>query len=209
MANPAQLTRRRVLVGAVATLGVAATGSFVLAHRPIEPGSQRGNETMRWADRSRGRPFSKDPSVVRFDHRYLMYFSVPPKQDDDRWGQAVAVSEDLLNWNKVGEIQPRGYAAAGGLCAGGSIILGNRVHLFFQTYGRGPLDSICHATSPDGVTFEHFSDGPILRPTGGWNCGRAIDAEAHVIGDELFCYWATRDSAYKIQMLGVHSATCE
>ena len=34
---------------------------------------------LHWADETRlGRPFSKDPCVVRFEGRYLMYFSLPP-----------------------------------------------------------------------------------------------------------------------------------
>jgi beta-1,2-mannobiose phosphorylase / 1,2-beta-oligomannan phosphorylase len=162
---------------------------------------------MHWADRSRGTPLSKDPSVVHFGGRYLMYVSVPPKRGDNRWGQAVAASDDLSTWNTIGEIEPHGEAEANGLCAGGAIVLGDRLHLFYQTYARGPDDAICHATSTDGVTFERSPDNPIIRPTGDWTCGRAIDAEAHVIGDELFCYWATRDPELKVQMLGVHSAT--
>ncbi|MEI7809681.1 MAG: hypothetical protein WCJ07_14480, partial [Verrucomicrobiota bacterium] len=34
---------------------------------------------FKWADATRlERPFSKDPSVIRFGGRYLMYFSLPP-----------------------------------------------------------------------------------------------------------------------------------
>ena len=34
---------------------------------------------MKWADSSRlGRPLSKDPNVIEFGGRYLMYFSLPP-----------------------------------------------------------------------------------------------------------------------------------
>jgi predicted GH43/DUF377 family glycosyl hydrolase len=204
--RPAQFTRRQVLAGTFGSLGATLITSCVPLARRTQPENQPGNDTMHWADQSRGRPFSKDPSVVRFGNRYLMYFSVPPKQGDDRWGQAVAASEDLLTWKSIGEIEPHRDGEATGLCAGGAIVLGDRVHLFYQTYGRGPRDSICHATSSDGVRFERSSDSPIFRPTGDWNIGRAIDAEAHVIGDELFCYWATRDPQYKVQMLGVHSA---
>lgn len=161
---------------------------------------------MRWADRSRGHPFSKDPSVVRFDDRYLMYFTIPPRKGGDRWGQAVAASDDLLNWETIAELEPQGDAEARGRCAGGAIVLGDRVHLFYQTYGRRSRDAIYHATSRDGVTFQRSAVGPLFRPTGDWNCGRAIDAEALVVGDELFCYWATRDRQYEVQMLGVHSA---
>ena len=120
-------------------------------------------DTMHWADRSRGTPFSKDPSVVRFGDRYLMYFSIPPKRGDNRWGQAVAASDDLLSWKTIGEIEPHGEVEAKGLCAGGAIVLGDRLHLFYQTYGNGPSDAICHATSTDGVIFERSADNPIVR----------------------------------------------
>ena len=95
-----------------------------------------------------------------------MYFSIPPERGDDRWGQAIATSEDLLDWETIAVLEPNGDAEARGLCAGGAIVLGDRVHLFYQTYGRGPRDAICHATSSDGVTFERSADNPILRPAG-------------------------------------------
>lgn len=37
-------------------------------------------QQMMFGDTSRtGTPFSKDPHVVRFGGRYLMYFSIPPR----------------------------------------------------------------------------------------------------------------------------------
>ena len=161
---------------------------------------------MRWADRSRGRPFSKDPSVVCFGGRYLMYFSIPPRDGDARWGQAVAASDDGVDWRTVAELAPDGPHEAKGLCAGGACVIDGRVHLFYQTYGNGPRDALCHAVSDDGVTFARVAGNPIIRPTGDWTCGRAIDADPVVVGDELFVYWATRDPAFKRQMIGAHSA---
>ena len=42
-----------------------------------------------WGDTSRlGRPFAKDPSVIRFGGRYLLYYSLPPSGDgraNDGW----------------------------------------------------------------------------------------------------------------------------
>jgi hypothetical protein len=172
----------------------------ILAASMIKPAFAQ--DAMLWADTSRGRPFSKDPSVIYFNGRYLMYFSIPPKSGDDRWGQAVATSTDLVNWKTVSELP----LFETGICAGDAIVLDGKVHLFYQTYGRRERDTICHVTSDDGINFDRSSDTPIFRPTGSWNCGRAIDAEVRVVGDELFCYWATRSPDYKIQMLGVHSA---
>lgn len=176
--------RRAALVGALGIAGAA-----------LLPNSA-GADVWRWADTSRGRPFSKDPSVIRFGDKYFMYYSVPPKDGDTRWGQAVATSGDLHNWKRVRDI---GLS----ICAGDAIVLNDKVHLFYQTYGGGVRDSICHATG-DGINFT-ISRTPIFRPTGSWNNGRAIDAEARIIGQELFIYWATRDPSGTIQMIGAHS----
>ncbi len=93
-----------------------------------------------------------------------------------------------------------------GFTAPGAIVLGDRVHLFYQTYGNGPRDAICHAWSTDGIRFQRDATNPIFRPTGDWNCGRAIDADVIIHKDKLLLYWATRDPDMKIQMLGVAAA---
>ncbi len=79
-----------------------------------------------------------------------------------------------------------------------------KVNLFYQTYGNGPKDAICHATSSDGIHFERNPTNPIFRPAiNDWSCGRAIDAEVVKFKDQYFLYFATRDPAFKIQQLGV------
>ena len=164
---------------------------------------------MRYADTSRGRPFSKDPAVVRFHDRYLMYCSLPPFRDgrpNDGWAIGIAQSDDLEHWVKFGEILPEHAYEQKGLCAPGAAVIGNQVHLFYQTYGNGPRDAICHAVSGDGLHFAREETNPIFRPTGAWNCGRAIDADVIVHKDQLLLYFATRDPAMKVQMLGVASA---
>lgn len=200
------ISRRTCIRAAAALAGTMTIGRYAALARGQSMPATNITPEMHWADASRGRPYSKDPSVVRFRDRYLMYFSIPPKAGDTRWGQAVAASTDLINWQTVAELAPDGAHEAKGLCAGGAIVLNDRVHLFYQTYGNARLDTICHATSEDGLTFTRAATNPIFRPTGDWNCGRAIDAEAVVVGDELFVYWATRDPEYKVQMLGLHSA---
>ncbi|MDX2030506.1 MAG: family 43 glycosylhydrolase [Blastocatellia bacterium] len=165
---------------------------------------------MMYADDSRGRPFSKDPHVIRFGNRYLMYYSIPPFNDNrpnDGWAIGIAESRDLTAWRKVGEILPRDEYEAKGLCAPGAIVRGGRVHLFYQTYGNGPKDAICHAVSDDGIEFTRDATNPIFRPTGAWTSGRAIDAEVFLDGPTAFLYFATRDPAGKIQKLGVATAS--
>lgn len=164
---------------------------------------------MLYSDDSRGRPFAKDPAVVRFGGRYLLYYTLP-SYGDGRAGDGLAIgiaeSKDLEDWRRVGEITPGADYEANGLCAPGALVWEGRVHLFYQTYGNGPRDAICHAVSDDGLRFSRDATNPIIRPTGAWNCGRAIDADVVVDGDRLLLYWATRDPAFRIQMLGVSAA---
>lgn len=170
------------------------------------------NGTMIYADSSRkGFPYSKDPHVIFFKGRYIMYFSIPPFSDAEKrnlakgWGIGIAESSDLKNWRKIGERVPEGECEAKGLCAPGAIIRDGMVHLFYQTYGNFPKDAICHAWSSDGVNFTRDASNPIFSPDGRWNNGRAIDAEVVKFNDKYLLYYATRDCGGKIQMLGVAS----
>lgn len=64
---------------------------------------------MMYGDTTRiGIPFSKDPHVVNFKGRYLMYYSIPPMKSNPSsgWNIGIAESRDLVHWNKVGEITP-------------------------------------------------------------------------------------------------------
>jgi len=76
-----------------------------------------------------------------------------------------------------------------------------KVHLFYQTYGNGPNDAICHAVSDDGLHFTRDTSNPVFHPTGSWTAGRAIDAEVTRFQGKWFLYGATRDPQMKIQML--------
>ena len=170
---------------------------------------------MYFADPSRGRELSKDPSVIFFKGRYFMYYSLgpwvnaatpPPGVAADGWTIGIAASTDLTNWRKVGELLPGGDYERKGLAAPGARVINGRVHLFYQTYGNNAGDSICHAMSDDGVNFTRDASNPIYHPSGSWTAGRAIDAEVFPVGDRLMLYFATRDPAYKIQKIGVASA---
>lgn len=167
---------------------------------------------MMFADTSRGRPFAKDPHVIQFKGRYLMYYSVGPYRDGrtlDPWSIGIAESRDLINWQKVGEILPQTDYEAQGLCAPGALVINGKVHLFYQTYGNGPKDAICHAVSEDGLRFTRDASNPVFHPTGAWTSGRAIDAEVIIDGPTAFLYFATRDPASKIQKLGVATASAK
>ena len=139
-----------------------------------------------------------------------MYFSIPPYKNNPSsgWNIGIAESHDLINWIKVGEITPANDAEyeKKGLCAPGALVRDGKVHLFYQTYGNGRNDAICHAVSEDGINFKRNPTNPIFSPTGEWNCGRAIDAEVFYFKGKYFLYFATRDKDYNIQMQGVATA---
>ena len=185
--------------------------SLILGSSQPLKSSEPVKPQMMFSDTSRlGRPCAKDPAVVRFADKYWMYFSLPPHADRSKgtgWQAGIAVSDDLVDWRKVGEIigEPGGPEAKG-LAAPEAIVLDGKVHLFYQTYGNGPKDAICHAVSADGIHFQRNPTNPIFRPTGDWTVGRAIDAEVFPVQDKLLLYVATRDPAMKIQMLTVAAA---
>ena len=168
----------------------------------------KGVPRMYFADDVSGRPFSKDPAVVKFKGKYWLYYSVPPYKGKPTvgWTIGVATSDNLVDWTKAGALRNTGPAEAKGFTAPGAIVLDGKVHLFYQTYGSGRLDAICHAWSEDGLTFTRDPTNPVFRPTGDWNVGRAIDADVIPHDDKLLLYWATRDPAMKIQMQGVSAA---
>lgn len=188
-----RITRRRLLVS-------AAVAPFLRGRNP--------KPKMLWGDTSRlGRPFAKDPSVIKFRGRYLMYYSLPAFGDNrpnDGWAVGVAASNNLTTWTKVGEVLPDAKGSpfeSKGLAAPCAKVLDGKVHLFYQTYGNGRKDAICHAVSTDGLSFTRDSANPIFHPTGVWSAGRAIDAELVRFQDKWFLYAATRDAAMKIQMI--------
>ena len=162
---------------------------------------------MMWSDASRqGHPFAKDPSVIKFHGRYLLYYSLQPyapaRPDKPAgWAIGVAESRNLRDWKKIGEVLPEQAYEQGGVCAPGARVLGGKVHLFYQSYGHGQKNAICHAWSSDGVTFDRDPSNPVFHPTGAWTNGRAIDAEVVAWKGKLWLYCATRDPSGKIQML--------
>ena len=166
--------------------------------------SKNYHPTMYYGDDTYGRPWAKDPDVVRLGDKYLMYYSI------NRGAKGIAVgiaeSRDIDNWKKVGELLPGAEYEKKGLAAPAAMVRGGRVHLFYQTYGNGRNDAICHAFSEDGIHFERNASNPVFRPTGDWNCGRAIDADVIAYNTQLLLYCATRDPKMKVQQLVVAAA---
>ncbi len=156
-----------------------------------------------------GRPFAKDPYVISFGGRYLMYYSVPGYTEKNGtahgWGVGIAESRDLWNWKRIGEVNtdPEATYESKGFAAPCALVIDGKVNLFYQTYGNGTKDAICHAWSTDGIHFIRNKTNPIFHPDGNWNCGRAIDAEVIPFKGKYYLYYSTRDPEYKIQMQGV------
>jgi len=168
-------------------------------------GYAQDKPTMYFTDTTSGKPIAKDPKIVQFKGKYWMYYSIPGKANAG-WHIGVAQSDNLFDWHKVGELYGEADYEKNGLCAPGALVRGDTVHLFYQTYGNGPKDAICHAYSTDGIHFIRDVSNPIFRPTGNWNNGRAIDAEVAFYKQQYFLYFATRDPKGEIQMQGVATA---
>ena len=151
-----------------------------------------------------GRPFAKDPTVIYFKNTYWMYYSVPDAASKV-WHIGIATSNDLIHWQKIGNISGiTGTVEEKGICAPGALLKDGRLHLFYQTYGNGRLDAICHAWSDNGTDFKRDPTNPIFNPKiSDWSCGRAIDAEVIYYRHQYFLFYATRDTSFKIQQLGL------
>ena len=186
---------------------------FIIFHSSffIPVDAQTIRPRMMFGDTTRiGVPYAKDPHVIKFKGRYLMYYSIPGKKIANSWvgwGIGVAESKNLFDWKKIGEITPSTDALEQkGICAPCALVINGNVHLFYQTYGNGAKDAICHAYSPDGINFTRNATNPIFRATGDWNCGRAIDVEITKFKGKYFLYFATRDPKYQQQIMGVATA---
>ncbi|MCC7492008.1 MAG: family 43 glycosylhydrolase [Fimbriimonadaceae bacterium] len=159
---------------------------------------------MRFTDSRSGVPFAKDPAVVQFGGVWWLYYST--RLPNGRLVMGIARGTDGDQWEQVGELLPAAEHEANGLCAPGAVVREGRVHLFYQTYGNGPRDAICHAVSADGLRFERDASNPIFRPTGAWNNGRAIDADVIAWRDRWWLHFSSRDPSGQIQLGGVASA---
>lgn len=149
--------------------------------------------------------FAKDPAVIRFNGIYYLYCSVRHRENG-RFGIGIAESADMENWTEIGEIPATQECEKNGIAAPAATVLNGAVHLFYQTYGNGRNDAICHAVSTNGVDFEQDETNPVFHPTDDWCCGRAIDADVAVFNGRLMLYFATRDHGMNVQKIGCASA---
>lgn len=150
--------------------------------------------------------FAKDPAVVRFRDQYYLYYTIKYNHADfgapEKIGIGIAQSRDLEEWENIGELPLEDACEKNGVGAPGAVVLEGRIHLFYQTYGNGAKDALCHAVSEDGLHFTKDKTNPIYHPEATWCCGRAIDADVCVFKGKLLLYYATRDHAMRVQMIG-------
>ncbi|MBE7043197.1 MAG: glycoside hydrolase [Ruminococcaceae bacterium] len=149
--------------------------------------------------------FAKDPAVIKWKEKYYLYYTIKYEPDRpgewERIGIGIAVSDDLEHWEQKGELPLLYPYEERGIGAPGAMIHNGQIHLFYQTYGNGAKDAICHATSMDGINFERNPENPVYHPTAEWSCGRAIDADVCLFNGKLFLYVATRDAEMKCQIV--------
>lgn len=79
----------------------------------------------------------------------------------------ITESHDLIHWKNMGVIRVQEPCKENGISAPCALIKDGKVYLFYQTYGNGTNDAICHAVSDDGITdFKRNASNPIFRPEG-------------------------------------------
>lgn len=161
---------------------------------------------MLFTSRLGGREFAKDPAVVRLEETYYLYYSV---FFGEVLGIGIAVSSDLENWSEQGRFPVTQECEKTGIGAPGAIVRDGRIHLFYQTYGTGERDSICHAWSDDGLQFIKDASNPVYHPSADWCCGRAIDADVCYFRNRWYLYIATRDHERNIQKIGAAYAEAD
>ena len=165
----------------------------------------------------KGHPYAKDPTVIRHNGRYLMYYSCCPYPKGKRpkevsperagWRGAIAESRDLVHWTRIGEIEVSGAPDAVGWVAPCVKKFDGKVHLFAQgrrTDVPSSANVIWHAVSDDGVRFTLGKGNPVMVPRNDWSVERSIDAEVYRAGDRMMLMFATRERpGGKIQQLGM------
>ena len=175
---------------------------------------------MQYADSIRSAvPYSKDPTVIRLEDGYYMYYSIPAYDPDrlpdtydgprDGWHSGIARSQDMIRWENLGEMDLRDTQGNRiWECVAPCVkIFDGQIHLFYQRRPKPDvLHGIWHAVSEDGIRFVNTCDEPVFTPHTDWSIPRAIDAEVYRLGEKMILIYATRDPQGEVQMLGMAEA---
>ena len=197
---------RQAAVLAVAVMASIANASWPCRDIRFSPLPQG---TMLYGDPvhlENGKPFAKDPTVIRHGGRYLMYYSAC----GGSWHGAIAESTNLVDWVRVDDIEVEGAPFKGGWVAPCVKQFGGKIHLFAQSPVLGAGDEakrhnrLWHATSDDGIRFRIAPGNPVIAARNDWSIERAIDAEAYRVGDRMMMAFATRERpGGAVQQLGL------
>ncbi|MBP5228467.1 MAG: family 43 glycosylhydrolase [Kiritimatiellae bacterium] len=176
-------------------------------------------EPMLFTDTSRygeAKPLAKDPTVIRHNGRYLMYYSVQGYPTDKApagikpglWTSAIAESTDLVHWKRIGDLEIKRPVDIYGIVAPCVKKFDGKIHLFGQAPGvPGGQNQIWHATSEDGLRFVCTDTKPAFTPKNNWSINRSIDAEVYRLGNDMILLYASREKPDgKIQRLGMARA---
>lgn len=147
---------------------LVATASFCSAQTPASL------PRMHFADAVSGRPFSKDPAVVKFRDRYWLYYSLPPYEGKPTkgWCTGVAASKDLVDGEKAGELTNTGDAEQNGFCAPGAIVLAGKVFDAREFGAIGDGKTLSTAAIQKAIDQCAAQGGGAVRlPAGTWLCG--------------------------------------
>ena len=181
----------------------AASPCRGISFRPLPQGAMLYGDPVHLKD---GKPFAKDPTVIRHGGRYLMYYSAC----GESWRGAIAESTNLVDWVRVGDIVVDGAPFKCGWVAPCVKKFDGKIHLFGQNPPPGltnvsdKQNRIWHATSDDGLHFEFAPGNPVVAARNSWSIPRAIDAETYRVGEKMMMVFATRESPDgKIQQLGL------
>ena len=222
------MEKAKIKMAAAMVCAAAMFGAYAEARpcrnvkfKPLAAGQMLYGDTTR---KGESRPFAKDPTVIRHDGRYLMYYSVweygpgrgpgAGKRRPPRWWGAIAESRDLVNWKRVGDIEFEGVEFVEAAVAPCVKKIDGKIHMFHQARyrsGKGSLYPsserdilLWHATSEDGIHFKNADCKAAFAPYNKWSIFRAIDAEFYRVGDKLMLMYATREKpGEKTQRLGI------
>jgi len=110
-----------------------------------------------------------NPAVVKWDGKYFMYYCVFMDKSKNQLKRIrVAVSEDGLTWQKIGEairVGEEGEWDCHFIEWHSAYVLKDGILLLYEGY-NGKQWSIGVAFSEDGVNFTKYEKNPIFRPSG-------------------------------------------
>jgi hypothetical protein len=114
-------------------LFVVLSIAILFFNNEISMGQSKGKPPkMMYADSSRtGKPFSKNPFVIQFKGRYLMYSSVLPVKGSQSREIEITESFDLIHWKNVGFLNIQEPYEKNGISAPCALVIKGKVHVFY------------------------------------------------------------------------------